>query len=320
MKTKLSIFVLLMCSLIVEGQQTNEKFVVETDYLLYLPEGYKNDTTQRWPLMLFLHGAGEQGTDLNKVKVHGPPMLVEKGQKFPFIIVSPQANRGWNTTILYNLLQDLIVNKRVDTERIYLTGLSMGGFGTWKLATEHPEMFAAIVPICGGGDSKEVWKLRHIPVWCFHGAKDNIVPLASSEKMVNALREYNPDVKFTVYPEESHESWKKAYEDPKLYEWLLKQKKFHFTEVEVTPSVLESYEGEYLFKRENFEAVLRIYIEDGKLMGDIKGKQYELKPASPNTFFIENQMVEFKFQPDANGKVDEIRLFDNEIVDLKRIK
>ena len=129
----------------VSAQQTAEKFIHETRYLLYLPEGYHQDTNHKWPLVMFLHGSGESGADLQKVKVHGPPKLVEQGRKFPFILVSPQSDvgSGWNTDQLYHLLLDLKKNKRVDDQRIYLTGLSMGGFGTWDLAMKHPEEFAA---------------------------------------------------------------------------------------------------------------------------------------------------------------------------------
>ena len=179
----------------VEAQQTHEQYIRPVNYLLYLPEGYLQDTLKKWPLLLFLHGSGERGNDLEKVKTHGPPKLIEQGKKFPFIVVSPQATsqeHGWSTADLYALLQNCKQQYRVDADRVYLTGLSMGGFGTWSLAIEHPEEFAAIVPICGGGDTTDVWKLRNTAVWCFHGAKDKNVPLAFSQKMIGALQAYNP--------------------------------------------------------------------------------------------------------------------------------
>jgi len=225
MKIKLLILVFLLITHLGRGQQTKESFITKLDYLLYLPQSYETDTAKQWPLMIFLHGSGEQGNDLEKVKVHGPPMLIEQGRQFPFIVISPQAKRGWNADELYKMLQDFIGKNRVDTDRIYLTGLSMGGYGTWSLAIKHPEMFAAIIPICGGGNTKYIKRLRHMPVWCFHGEKDNIVPLKSSEKMIKALKKINPKVKFTIYPEVGHDSWIKAYNDPKLYDWMLQQKK-----------------------------------------------------------------------------------------------
>jgi predicted peptidase len=195
------------------------------DYLLFLPQGYEKSNKQ-WPLMLFLHGAGESGHDLAKVKVHGPPKVVETKPDFPFILVSPQSpGRGWNPDLLNGLLDEVIQNYRVDTNRVYLTGLSMGGFGTWELAAAHPERFAAIAPICGGGNPKDAQKLARLPIWVFHGAKDPTVPLARSQEMVDALKAAGANVKFTVYPEAQHDSWTETYNNPEFYQWLLEQKR-----------------------------------------------------------------------------------------------
>jgi predicted peptidase len=204
---------------------------VRLDYLLSLPPGYQQGA-QQWPLILFLHGAGERGTNLSKVSVHGPPKLVKQKKEFPFIIVSPQCptDEIWNDAALLALLDDVMKNYRVDPRRVYLTGLSMGGFGTWSLGLRHPERFAAIAPICGGGDilpalltSQEKSKaLRSLGVWAFHGAKDPVVALAESERMVAALKKAGvKDLELTVYPEADHDSWTKTYENPKLYEWFL---------------------------------------------------------------------------------------------------
>ena len=126
---------------------------MKLNYLLFLPEGYESSGEKKWPLMLFLHGAGESGNDLEKVKLHGPPKIVGHKKDFPFIVVSPQSpGRGWNPDTLNALLDDVVAHNRVDPDRVYLTGLSMGGFGTWALAAAHPDRFAAIAPICGGGN------------------------------------------------------------------------------------------------------------------------------------------------------------------------
>lgn len=195
------------------------------DYLLFLPEGYDKSTT-KFPLMLFLHGAGESGTDLQKVKAHGPPKVVETKKNFPFILVSPQSSgRGWNVDVLTELLQQVMQDYRVDKSRVYLTGLSMGGFGAWSLAAAHPEMFAAIAPICGGGNVADAKKLAALPIWVFHGAKDPVVPLERSKEMVEAVKAAGGDVKFTVYPEAQHDSWTETYNNPQLYEWFLQHKK-----------------------------------------------------------------------------------------------
>ncbi len=199
--------------------------LAKLDYLLFLPEGYESSKTS-WPLMLFLHGAGESGSDLNKVKTHGPPKVVETKRDFPFILVSPQSpGRGWNADALNALLDDIMRKYRVDKDRVYLTGLSMGGYGTWNLAAAHPERFAAIAPICGGGNTADAPKLAKLPIWVFHGAKDPTVPLQRSKEMVEAIQAAGGQVKFTVYPEAGHDSWTETYNNAEFYKWLLEQKR-----------------------------------------------------------------------------------------------
>jgi predicted peptidase len=198
---------------------------VTLKYLLYLPKDY--DQKAAWPLMLFLHGAGERGNNLEMLKKHGPPKLIEAGKDFPFIVVSPQCpNNGWWEPLELKILLDEIVEKyKVDQDRIYVTGLSMGGFGTWSLAALQPDRFAAIVPICGGGDPVWARRFARVPAWVFHGAKDPVVPLDRSKQMVEALKQNGADVKFTVYPEAQHDAWTETYANPQLYEWLLQQKR-----------------------------------------------------------------------------------------------
>ena len=204
--------------------------VMEIEYVLSLPDGY-GQKDQDWPLMLFLHGAGERGDEIDKVKVHGPPKLVEQGKSLPFIVVSPQCPTGtwWSgpdqVAVLTALLDEIVENYRVDESRVYLTGLSMGGYGTWTLASPYPERFAAIAPICGGGEPRMARRLRKMPIWVFHGAKDNTVPVARSEEMVEALKEAGGNVEFTVYPDASHDSWTATYNNPKLYDWFLSHRK-----------------------------------------------------------------------------------------------
>lgn len=209
----------MACSL--EG--TDQSAVSE--YLLYLPPDYEADD-RLWPLVLFLHGAGEVGTDLEIVKKEGLPRRVANGWAPPFILVSPQArSRPWNTDALAALLSHVQDNFRVDPDRICVTGLSLGGAGTWELATAYPDRFAAAVPICGYGDPQNVEKLREMPIWVFHGAKDDVVPLSRSKQMVDALNDAGADVRFTIYPEADHDSWTRAYATDELYDWILSQKK-----------------------------------------------------------------------------------------------
>ncbi|MEH1882941.1 prolyl oligopeptidase family serine peptidase [Nostoc sp.] len=209
-----------------------QRHVTSTDsynYLLFLPDGLhpdgdRNEIQQALlPTILFLHGAGQRGSDLDDVRKHGVAKVVEQQSDFPFIVISPQCPRReyWNIERLSTLLDEVIASCAVDPDRVYLTGLSMGGYGTWHLAAAQPERFAAIAPICGGGNPQAAGKLKNLPVWAFHGAKDNVVPLSESEIMVSALKVHDGNVKFTVYPEANHDSWTQTYNNPELYEWFL---------------------------------------------------------------------------------------------------
>jgi predicted peptidase len=210
-----------------QAARLDKQVSVTLDYLLYVPADYERQDS--WPLLIFLHGAGERGNDLELVKKHGPPKLIAQGKQFPFIVVSPQCPTNqwwtWKPLELTALVDEIVSHYKVDEDRIYLTGLSMGGFGTWTLAGYTPDRFAAIVPICGGGEAYTTRRLGHLPAWVFHGGKDPVVPLKRSEDMVSALQRINKQVKFTVYPDALHDSWTATYENPELYEWLLAQKR-----------------------------------------------------------------------------------------------
>lgn len=196
------------------------------DYLLSLPEGYDANAEKKWPLMVFLHGSGERGNTLSRVAKHGPPKRVAEGESFPFVLVSPQCPQDswWSEEPILELITYIESKYHIDSDRIYLTGLSMGGYGTWDLAARAPDRFAAIVPICGGGIPYRMRRLVHMPIWVFHGGKDSTVPLQESERLVDALKKAgNVQTKFTIYPEANHDSWTEAYSDPELYKWLLSQ-------------------------------------------------------------------------------------------------
>jgi predicted peptidase len=204
------------------------------NYLFFLPQDYGKEPRKKWPVILFLHGVGERGdglTDLELVKMYGPPMLVEQQADFPFLVLSPQCptDSSWDDHLddLDALLDEVVNTYAVGTDRVYVTGLSMGGFGTWKLALRYPRRFAAIVPIAGGhtfgSDSvpEKICDLKDTPVWAFHGALDTAVLPSQSEVMVEALRACGGDVQFTLYPDAEHDSWTETYRNPELYAWLL---------------------------------------------------------------------------------------------------
>ena len=205
---------------------------VKLDYLLYLPPDYGKDPANKTPVILFLHGAGERGTDVNQVKRHGPPKLLEKGTDLAvkdFVVISPQCppDRWWQVhevlALLDGVLKDL---PHADLDRVYLTGLSMGGFGTWEVATREPERFAAIAPICGGGNPRTARRLKDMPTWAFHGDKDDVVPLSASVEMVEAVKKAgNETIEFTRYPDAKHDSWTATYDNPELYAWFLRHRR-----------------------------------------------------------------------------------------------
>ena len=207
--------------------RTNNGKTLEMKYLLYLPPAY-DTSEEKWPLLLFLHGAGERGDDLELVKAHGPPKMIAQGRDFPFVVISPQCPKDewWSIDALHALLDEIVETYRIDKARIYATGLSMGGYGTWGLACTYAERFAAVVPICGGGDPAKAPLMKEVPTWVFHGAQDEAVPLQQSQEMVDALKAAGGNVRFTVYPEGGHvEAWQNAYSDPDLWEWLAKQRR-----------------------------------------------------------------------------------------------
>jgi predicted esterase len=216
-------------------------------HLIYLPAGYEKDTNQKWPLILFLHGKGERGDNLDQIKEAALPSRLEYDhhfrEKFPAIVVAPQCPAGswWSSHELIALLDEVQAKYRVDENRVYATGMSMGGYGTWALATEFPERFAAIAPVCGGGDLAEVNRLVGLPIWAFHGNRDNVVPFSESQQMVTALRAMYGNVKFTAYPEAGHDAWTETYGNPELYTWLLSHSRSH--EPIVKPPLIAATHG-----------------------------------------------------------------------------
>jgi predicted peptidase len=195
-------------------------------YLLSVPETYNK--SDKHPLMIFLHGRGERGNNLDRVMKHGPPKLVRKKNATGFIIVSPQCPKTeyWKIEKLSQLLDHILATTKADPKRVYLTGLSMGGFGTWHWGAKEPQRFAAAIPICGGGDPKTARQLINLPIWAFHGDKDKTVSLTKSQAMVNAIKTAGgTKVKLTIYPGIGHNSWTKTYNNPEIYKWLLKHRR-----------------------------------------------------------------------------------------------
>jgi predicted peptidase len=201
------------------------------DYLIYIPKTSAAAPQKKFPAIIFLHGSGERGTNVWDVAKHGPPKIVKDQDDFPFIVLSPQCppKQHWEAAEVWAFVKEMKQRYPLDENRIYLTGLSMGGGGTWTTLIAHPDLFAAAVPICGPAstnllanvppDKMEI--LKHIPIRVFHGAKDPTVPVKNSEDMTAALKALGADVKLTVYPEAVHDSWTQTYTNPELFSWLL---------------------------------------------------------------------------------------------------
>ena len=206
-------------------------------YLLYLPGAYGQDPQQQWPLVLFLHGSDVWGNNPNDVVASGLPRLLTTTLDFPAVVLSPQSPEdvvwwGVELDLVRALLDHVQANYAIDAQRVYLTGLSMGGFGAWAMAVRYPQRFAALVPVAGGWDSeydivpRNICDIKDIPTWAFHGQQDDIVLPKKSELMVNALRQCGVEVRFTLYPDANHrESFERAYADPELYTWLFEQRR-----------------------------------------------------------------------------------------------
>lgn len=232
-------------SLPLEGRIHQDASGKKLPYRLLYPLEPKEG--QKYPLVLFLHGAGERGTDNDKQLVHGVPSFAspENRKKHPCFLVAPQCPEGarwvevdWSADshrqpkepseplrLTLEMIDNLTKVLPIDTQRIYVTGLSMGGYGVWDLLARRPDLFAAGVPVCGGGDEEQAARIAPLPVWAFHGAKDGAVKVARSRNMIAALKKAGGEPKYTEYPNEGHASWVPAYRDPEMFTWLFAQKR-----------------------------------------------------------------------------------------------
>ncbi|HNR15326.1 MAG TPA: alpha/beta hydrolase-fold protein [Chitinophagaceae bacterium] len=258
MKKFIGLIVLISLSVMTTAQDLNlfqkKQFITGNDTMLYrllLPENY--DASKKYPLVFFLHGAGERGNDNEKQLVHGAKLFLKEQVRrdYPAIVVFPQCpqNSFWSNvdfrmenakrvfgfkaqgepTIAMKLAQELLYSimkdYRVSKRQVYAGGLSMGGMGTFEIVRRNPRLFAAAFPICGGGEPTTAPVMKKTKWWVFHGGKDDVVPPELSEKMVDALKAAKAAVKFTLYPDANHNSWDPAFAEPELLSWLFKQKK-----------------------------------------------------------------------------------------------
>jgi len=196
-------------------------------YRIYVPEG----TTAALPLVLYLHGAGERG-DCNRAHTRKNSVMQtllndENRVEFPAIVIAPQCPAGtsWQhlTAELMSLLEDVMAAYPVDAGRVYITGISMGGNGTWEMLAAYPNFFAAAVPICGWGTPESAYRFSDVPIWVFHGARDRGILPEYSREMVQALENAGSNVRYTEYPRETHQAWEIAYREAELFPWMFAQ-------------------------------------------------------------------------------------------------
>jgi predicted peptidase len=217
------------------GKQVEQSFQAkdggEVPYLLYLPDDY-DSAKKSLPIMLFLHGRGESDGPLSLVAKWGPPQMAARGDKLPLILISPQCPKedNWSSETqqarLSELLDSVVEKYHADRDRVYLAGLSMGGSGSWRMAADHPDRFAAVVPICGRGDLEDAAKLKDLPIWVFVGDQDRV--FEANVQMVDALRKAGSTrARLTTLEYIGHNSWSAAFASPDLHAWVLQQTRGH---------------------------------------------------------------------------------------------
>lgn len=201
---------------------------IDRPYVVYIPRDY--DPAKAWPLVMFLHGRGERGDDgLRQTEVGIGRAIRLWPERFPCLVVMPQCPKKvqWDTALddIDTALEQTLAEYNIDRQRVYLTGHSMGGYATWMYGARRAQTYAALMPICGGGNVTDAPVLAQVPIWAFHGADDPAVPPEESRTMVDAVRQAGGRVKYTEYPETGHNAWDQAYGDKKATKWLLRQHK-----------------------------------------------------------------------------------------------
>ena len=196
------------------------------EYYLYFPPGYEK-TDEEFGLLLFLHGGGESGRNLEVLREYGPPKMLLDGTEFPFLILAPQnphEKQWWNVRAVKKLLDIIVEEHRIDPDRLYLTGLSRGGSASWEMAVQYPSTFAALVVVCGMAPVPYAsWIDKALPIRVFHGTEDPVIPFSESLEMVEKLRSLGYDATLTPYEGVGHNAWDRAYQTPGLFEWIAAQ-------------------------------------------------------------------------------------------------
>lgn len=227
-KILITVLIYLLAFNVKTNAQITSKPKADYPYLLYLPKEYSTNE-KNFPLIIYLGGGSQKGNDLDKLKTYGIPYYIEQGHEYPFIIASPQCpdKKYWTTEDWFDsLYSDLTTKYRIDSTRIYVTGISEGGFGTWQVAMDYPDRFAAIVPLCGGvndSDTANISRLKQLPIWTFHGTADDLILISETERVVDKIGAYG-NIQFTRLQNERH-GIQYLYADNKIFDWLLQHSK-----------------------------------------------------------------------------------------------
>lgn len=195
-------------------------------FWLYQPDDFKE--TKKYPLLIVLHGKSLSGTDINRVKRYGVLRAIDRGRKVPAWVIAPQVASGaWNPDLVLEILEFAKKNYNIDDKRIYVCGMSLGGYGTLHFVGKYPDKVTAAVAICGGGNEKDAARLAQVPLWIIHGDNDKPVPISESKKVVNAIRKANPKapLEFTVVKGGTHSSVENYFHLDAFYDWLFSQSK-----------------------------------------------------------------------------------------------
>lgn len=231
--TRIRILVLLLLGVVSfhnnYAQQREEHVTITMDYLVSLPSTFERETDQKWPVLIFLHGRTDNPS-LERVKQDFLTVFVSKYEDFPFIVVSPVSQNGrfWSVYLLNRMLDDFIKRYPIDEDRIYLTGHSMGGYGTWDWGYKNPERFAAMAPISGcpiEGYEKIAERLQDMPIWIFHGDEDELINVDCSKSAFNEIKHINQNAKLTIYPNTGHDTWEQPFVEDSVYKWFLVHKR-----------------------------------------------------------------------------------------------
>ncbi|PKV50287.1 putative esterase [Aquimarina sp. MAR_2010_214] len=284
-------FIFIIKPISIIAQEKNEHFLIKTEYLVSLPNKYKNDVNQKFPVLIFLHGSREN-SNLSKVKNDFLPLRFAKNRNLPLILVSPvNSYNKWSVDLLNKLLDDVIDKYNVDENRIYLSGHSLGAWGAWDWAQENPERFAAVAPIsgCSRGDIKAPWKLRHLPIWVFHGENDENTNVNCNINTVKRINKYDGKTKITIYPDVGHDIWELPFAKNNLIEWLLYQSKTKNIpkRSQLDPNIYEKYTGRYTFV-DNIKDTIQVIYMNNKLHLKLQDKNpISLSSESKTKFYVD---------------------------------